>query len=148
MTFCCADSSRPAGSSTFWRAQRVLDVGRGEAEGGEPLGLHPDPHRRPRLAADEDAGDALDRGEAVEQVAVDIVAELRARDQPGLETTRNMIGEASASTLRTSGGLDVVGQIAGGGADPVADVVGGRFDVRPGENSMVIDGLAVAASAR
>ena len=43
-----------------------------------------------------------------------------------------MIGEASASTLRTSGGSDLVGQVVGGAADPVADVVGGDVDVAAG----------------
>ncbi len=39
--------------------QGALDVGGGEAEGGEPLGAHPHPHRRARLAADEHPGDAV-----------------------------------------------------------------------------------------
>ena len=37
VTFCWADSSRPAGSSTFWRRSAVLDVAGRQAEGGEPL---------------------------------------------------------------------------------------------------------------
>ena len=129
VTFCCADSSRPAGSSTFCVRERGLDVGRGQAEGGEPLGPDPDPHRRPRLAADEDPGDAVDRGEAVDAGCGRPSRDSCSRDQPGLETTRNMIGEASASTLRTSRRLDLGRQVAGRGADPVAHVVGGAVDV-------------------
>ena len=56
----------PAGSSTFWRRSAFSTSAGGQAEGGQPLGPHPHPHRRPRLAADEDPGDAVDRGEAVD----------------------------------------------------------------------------------
>ena len=43
-----------------------------------------------------------------------------------------MIGEASASTLRTTGGSIFGRQRARRRADPVADVVGGGVDVAAG----------------
>ena len=67
----------PGGQLDILGPKRILDVGGGEPEAGEPLGPQPDPHRRPRLAADEDAGDAVDRGEAVDEVAVHPVGKLQ-----------------------------------------------------------------------
>ena len=54
-----------------------------------------------------------------------------------------MIGEASASTLRTTGGSTSSGRLRGGGADPVADVVGGEIDVAAGDEFDGDVGLAV-----
>ena len=60
-------------------AKRALDVTGRQAEGGQALRLEPDPHRRSGVAANEDARHAVERGETVDEVAIDIVAELEAR---------------------------------------------------------------------
>ena len=133
----------PGGQLDILGPERVFDVGRGQAEGGEPLGLQPDPHRRPRLAADEDPGDAVDRGEAVEQVAVDPVGQLQprpARLGDDQEHDRRRVGIDLADHRR----LDLGRQVAGRGADPVADVVGGAVDVAAGGELDGDVGLAVA----
>ena len=108
--------------------QRVLDVGGGQREAGEPLGLEPDPHRRPRLAGDEHLGDAVDRAEAVGEVPVDPVGQLQRRPA-GLgddqEHDRRGVGVDLAHHRR----IDLGRQRPRRRADPVADVVGGAVDV-------------------
>jgi hypothetical protein len=51
-------SIRPAGISTFWRPQRVLDVLRRHAIGRELRGIEPDAHRDLALAEDAHVGGA------------------------------------------------------------------------------------------
>ena len=78
VTFCCA-SSRPAGSSTFWRVSALSTSAGVRLKPASRSGCSQIAHRRPRLAADEHLGDAVDRAEPVGEVAVDPVAELQRR---------------------------------------------------------------------
>ena len=69
-------SIRPAGSSRFWRRMRVLDVLDGQAVGGEPVAVEPDPHGVAALAQDLDLGDARQVLQPVARVAVDEVGDV------------------------------------------------------------------------
>ncbi len=112
------------------RPEAVFDVRWGNAEPRQALRLHPDAHRRTRLAADEHPGHAADRGESVDEVAIHIVAELETapawlrKDQ---EHDRRCIGIHFAHLRRHR----FLREVLGCGSDPVPDVVGGAVDVPP-----------------
>ena len=57
-------SMRPAGTSTFWRAQRVLDVLRRKAVRTELVAVEPDAHGIATLAEHPDVGHPGQRLEA------------------------------------------------------------------------------------
>ncbi len=60
-------------------ADGAFDIADGEAAGGDGAAVEPDAHRGRALAADLDACDAVDRGEAVNEVALGVVGELERR---------------------------------------------------------------------
>src|SRR5262249_12641437 len=64
-------------------ADGALDVADGEATGGDGATVEPDAHGWGALAADLDAGDAVDGGEAVDEIALGVVGELERRDRLG-----------------------------------------------------------------
>ncbi len=106
--------------------------------------VEPDAHGGRALAADLHAGDAVDGGEAVDQIAFDIVGQLKRRAL--------VAGEAHPQDglFRGIGLLDVwrigfFGQLAENAADTVADVVGGRVHVAGDVELDRDDRLAVLA---
>ena len=114
---------RPAGTSTFCVAQRVLDVLRRDVVGGEPRRIEPDAHGVAALAEDPRLGDAGDRLQPVLYEAIGEVGDLQRRMPVRRERQihdRLRVG----LDLGDDRLVDLVGQAAAHPADAVADVVG------------------------
>ncbi len=121
----------PGGQFHILRAQRRLDIARGQPIGGQPIGIEPDPHRRARLAAEIDLRDAVDRREAIDQEAFDIISQpcpAPARHLHAQEDDRLRIG----IDLAHLGRQRVLGQIVDRPRDAIAHVVGRRVHVPAG----------------
>ena len=124
--------------------ERVFDVGDREPAGGERRAVEPDAHRVALPAADPHARDAVERREAVHDVALGVIGQLervylrRAHVEP-----QDHIG--IRLRLLDLGRVGLLGQPVHDAADRVAHVVRRRLDVAIDREFDADAALAVAA---
>ena len=106
----------------------AFDVADGEAARGDGAAIKPHAHGRRALAADLDTGDAVDGGEAVDQIAFGIVGQFKrgALVAHQLQPQHDLFGRVSLLHVWRIGFFR---QLAEHAADAVAHVVGGRVHV-------------------
>ena len=83
--FALAGFDAAGGQLDVLGAQRILDVLHGEPARRHRLAVEPDAHREAALAADADLRDALDDGEAIDEVALRVVGQLQLRAAVALQ---------------------------------------------------------------
>ena len=113
--------------------ESVGDVERGEAAGGEAVGVEPDAHGVLALAEDDDIADAGDALQSVLDVDVEIVGDERLRER--LVGREEAGGEDEVGVRLGDGDAGVVdgcGQTALSGGDAVLHVDGGDVEVVAG----------------
>ena len=116
------------GGFDIFRAQRAFDVGGNKAARGKGPPVDPDAHRIIARAAHLDAGHAVQRGEAVNEVAVGIVGEFRRRELFAGEVHPEdhvIVGVGFLDFRR----IGFVGQQVHDARYAVAHVVGSRFNI-------------------
>ncbi len=117
------DASR--GQLDVFAAERVFDVGNRELSSGEQLPVDPHAHRVTAPPADGGSGDARDRRQTVEQIALGVVRDFHGIHGIGAEIQRHdRVGRRIR--LQDLRRIRLFRQRRQHARDPIAHVVGGR----------------------
>ncbi len=119
---------RSAGHLDILRPQGAVDIRYGNAPGRHGLGVEPDADGIAPLAADADAGNAVDNAEPVHHGAFGIVGQFFRRHAVGYQGVPHE-GTGIGVLLLDFDILDLRRQTVGNPRNGIADIIGGGLDV-------------------